>query len=186
MNIGQPQLCTIGAEGPLDTARPAQSRVRAWPHWTRDAPEPTSSWHLGLASSLTKQVQSQEWHNISPEGAFSSLQPSPSGQLEWEKATWFIAGSFSNPKGARSPNIPPLLGPLPRSDSTTCFRKSNQQPACGFQGSEQVEEGEKGCGSDFECSLRSQMASAYGYCQFTLSREWRGPGGYAKLRCCKH
>lgn len=87
--------------------------------------------------SLTQQVQSQEWHSISPEGAFSSLQPSPSGRLEWEKATWFTA-AFSNPKGARSPNIPPFLGLLPRSDSTTCFRKSNQQPACGFQGSKKV------------------------------------------------
>lgn len=36
----------------------------------RGEPEPTSSWHPGLASS--------------------SLQPSPAGQLEWEKATRLI------------------------------------------------------------------------------------------------
>lgn len=44
--------------------------------------------------SLTKQVQSQEWHKISPEGTFSFLQPSLLSQLEWEKATWLIAAHF--------------------------------------------------------------------------------------------
>lgn len=44
-----------------------------------------------LPLSLTKQIQSQEWHKISTEQAFSSLQPSLPGQLEWEKATWLTA-----------------------------------------------------------------------------------------------
>ena len=80
---------------------------------------------------------------VSQRGLSGLYKLVPWGQLAWEKAAWLTV-ALSPVLRRRHPQHPSFAGSLCQMVILPPIsEKSNQQPACWFQGSEQVEEGER-------------------------------------------